>query len=113
MVGSAMLAIAPPSTDIERPAKTTSIARRRCGCGRPSCDGGRFMGVFGTDGDSRTMIEPARQCQSRRPQPLLDSLPSARRWVLLDSRLVLRQVRAHALTGLFCCMLARPMSVVY
>ena len=41
---SAMLAMAPSSTDIERPVKTTSIARSRWGCGRPSRACGRFIG---------------------------------------------------------------------
>ena len=93
-----MLAIAPSSTDIERPAKTTSIARRRCGCGRLASRRRSVHGCFGTDGDSRTMIEPARQCQPRRPQPPLIPCSSARG--LLDSRLGLRQVNADARHGL-------------
>src|SRR5215472_10248497 len=68
MVGSAMLAIAPSSTDIERPAKTTSIARRRCGCGRPSRARGRFMllGASKTGGASHQKVVRFKQPQRLR-----------------------------------------------
>ena len=84
-----LLAMAPSSTDIERPVKTTSIARRRWSCGRPSRARERFMRPlssprplrrFAVERCRRAVLMPQCWCMAERNIPeikLLLIAPSA------------------------------------